>query len=219
MIKNIDDITLGDVIKLIDRKTGDHFKRWYNPFPVKWWFERREKLVREIYSRINEDKINGNDKEREERDEYLIRNKVLELDVSRHGIAIEMGFRPKALNILSWYKYKRKIKKPTPDAKVFIDKIHSITGIKIETDKDIIRVDKEIERRKDKLLELYPIKKDEPKGESISFRRLVAYTYAQTPQGYHDKVKLLDYLELRASIAEFNAAKAKNNAGDRTDSK
>jgi hypothetical protein len=214
MIKTIYDIILGDVFKLERKDDAKHLKKWYNPFPIKWWPEERERLTREIF-----DKINGEDSSdnlRHEKEKEIIRGKNLELKIARAGIAVNMSFLPRSISILNWAK--RKYKKHNSKLNKYLEAVKKITGYEIKTAEDVKRLDKEIERRYDKFIETFPEenpnnKTPEPQ-KKFTFGDKVARVYLQTPQSFNERTKLLHFLALERQLIEMNTKKPKEDARD-----
>jgi len=215
MIKTIYDIRLLNVFKLEEKKdSASHLKKWYNPFPIKWWAEEREKLTREIV-----DKINGGDSSdnlRHEKEKEIIRGKNLELKIARAGIAVNMSFIPRSISLLNWAN--RKYKKHNNRLDKYLESVKKLTGHEIKTAGDVKRLDKEIERRYDKFIEIFPEenpnnKTPEPQKE-YTFLDKVNRVYLQTPQQYSERVKLLYFLNLEKNLIEAHTKKPKEDAGD-----
>jgi len=166
MIHTIHTMTLSRFVE--KEQTGNEalLKRWYNPFPVRWFD------TTDFYQNFNNLFGNGNTIT-ESIDKYYLYNKIRILDTCYNMLAIGMkDYNQRALFGLI---FKRKVN-DSVDMKFYQEKVKAYTGIDVKDFDGLTRLKNELQRLIDKYKERFG--DGEPEVESdIEFMDIITNVF------------------------------------------
>lgn len=199
MIKTIHEITLKDILLLDETKRATHLLiyKWMPFFIVRG---RLEKLAQEIFQQLGNNTIEAI---QDEFEKLILYRKILLLEALHGAIVGELKLKTK---INTWRVSVKKDIIESKDLTKIIDDINSITGIRIETDEDLVKFEKHIEFKVDKFRELYPKKKQE---EKTDLGKIIYSVFNYMGESYNIDMRLMDFVKIK-EVAEDKAIKLKS---------
>lgn len=211
MIKKYHQITISDY-NLIEREgIITHLKMWYNIFPLKWFTKQIKKEFDTLVK-----KINGSLKSEDEESERLLwqiesLQKINHLN-NAYGAIYNWFLQSEANEVVMFYRktFNRFIKISTnKNIAKYIEKIKKLSGIEIKTGKDLNRLLKEIEFRKDKYNENYM--SEEHESTEAKKHYLMGYVigvYAKLNMSFNpDTLTVVNFLSARDEALKTPAKK------------
>jgi len=199
MIHTVDTIsvrTYGEVDRAGDLSL---LKRWFNPFPVKWFdldnFFDEYKSIFSIKSNLGDGVYR-----------LLAHNKILMLDRMLKTMSILM--RNQNERSLFAMMFKREPKEHEGNLKFYVKKVKELTGIEIKDGEGLKALQKEIERLSDKYIERFK-EKEEGKPVKTDFLDLVFGVCSIMQMQYIPEMKLSEFGRLKA-LADKKIQQAKS---------
>jgi len=188
MIHTIDTIsvrTYGEVDRAGDLSL---LKRWFNPFPVKWFdldsFFDQYKTIFSIQSNLSKDVYR-----------LLAHNKILMLDRMLKTMSLLM--RNQNERSLFAMVFKLEAKEHEGNLKFYVKKVKELTGIEIKDGEGLKALQKEIERLSDKYIERFK-SRDEGNQVKTDFLDLVFGVCSIMQMQYNPEMKLSEFGRLKA---------------------
>jgi hypothetical protein len=212
MIKEKYDITIRDYDKVERNGSISQLKRWYNIFPSFLFVNKIQSLLIGLKNEINNEQ---NDSENEDTLwKVSSLNTINALETCFFGLKrIEFQDLSNSLKPFyqkfTWRRLKI-IKSKCSDS--YINEIKAKTGITIESKKDLERLRKNIEFRKDKYNENFKIKESDNKDKRKYLIGIAIGVYSYLNQTLDpDKVKVMDFIEARKTAIEKATIKKEDN--------
>lgn len=209
MIHSIHTMTVGRYIKL--DKTGDDklLRRWFNPFPVKWFDDSIQRFFDDVREVFDADDASNSLYERGEQ-LYMV-NKILKMSILYDALyAIMVTHTQLKLMLLSLDKPAKKIE----NFEYFKQQVKELTGITIEKVSDLIRLKKEIDRTTDKFKERWP--DGDVSDEKTSFAEVALSVFSLMEMPYNERMTLYEYGALKnladKKVKHLEKLKAKRGA-------
>jgi hypothetical protein len=184
MIHTIYSISIRRYVELDETKNLDLLRKWYNPFPVKWFD------TESFFDEFNNIFGNSNNVEREAY-KIIAYNNVLMLDAMYKVVLLLMQSQNK-INMFSLL-FKRKFKNIKSNLEKYRAKIKHITRIDIFKEDGIKRLEKEIRKRKDKYLQEF--KKEEP--TPIDFMEFAYSVFSICEISFNPEMTLFEFAKLK----------------------
>ena len=197
MIHNIHTMDIRTYGQLDQTEDLSLLRRWYNPFPVKW-FDTDEFFLalRELF---------GEDTSRSISDEsykIISYNRILMLDRMLRTMSVLM--RNTNERSLFSLLFKRDVNNDTGNLDIYVQKVKDITGIEVKDGDDLKLLQKEIQRRLDKYKELTPDKPIEVKSD---FMDVVLAVFSIMEMAYTPDMKLSEFGRLKKLADKKNKPK------------
>lgn len=194
MIKRYWQIDLRDFD--IVEKTGNigHLKKAWNILPVSLFVNRIAKELDELKKRLNAE-TNEDLKFQELLWQTQSLVKINAIRANYLGIVNILDLQNK-LRALK----KNKLKSKTGNLKIYLENIESLTGIKVETLKDIDKIAEELEYRIDKYKELINRKEVDPNKVYLMAIALGVYSFLNQTLNPHTTV--LEFIEAKEMALE-----------------
>lgn len=162
-------------------------RRWYNPFPVKWF--NTDDFFAELRGAMGD----GNDFDIENEYYRMIAfNRIIMLDRMMRMMSLLMKNNNER-NLFALI-FKRKPKEYTGNLHVYIKKAKEITGIEIKDGEDLKKLQKEVQRQLDKFNENF---KEPPKQEKIDFTEIAMGVFSIMEMSYIADMKMSEFLKLK----------------------
>jgi len=162
-------------------------RKWYNPFPVKWF--NTDDFFADLRGAMGE----GNDLEIENEYYRMISyNKILMLDRMMRMMSLLM-INNNERNLFA-LTFRRKPKAYTGNLNIYIEKVKTITGITIKDGNDLKKLQKEVQRQLDKFNENF---KAPPKQEKVDFTEIAMGVFSIMEMSYISDMKLSEFLKLK----------------------
>jgi hypothetical protein len=213
MIKGKYNITIRDYDRVERNGEVYQLKRWYNILPTFLFVDRITSLLTELKNEINNES-NDSDIENENifwQTESL--NAINAIETCYYGLK-GIEFRDLSNSLKTFYQKftwrKLRIIKSRYSDK-YLSEINRIAGIKVTSNKDLERVRKNIEFRKDKYNENFSndTKSD---GKRVYLIGLAFGIYSYLNQTLDpDKAKVMDYVEARKTAIAKSTIKKEDN--------
>ena len=195
MIHTIYTMTLRQYGEMDETSNLNLLKRWYNPFPLKWFNTEPffEQFSDAFGSHVNLDKEVFN---------IIANNRIMMLDRMYKTMLRQMEFINMQTTIsLLFNTDARKIKS---GFNTYVKKVKDITGITIKDATDLAKLQKDIQRRVDKYRERNP---EKPKAEKVStFMKLTQQYFLQSPP-YQPNMTIAEFAKFKKEIDERNKSK------------
>jgi len=200
MIHTIYSLTVHTYLELSDTENYDLLKRWYNPFPVKWF--DTEKFFDEI-KRIFPNDSNG--KANDQKYQIIAYNKIKALDAMIQTTLLLM--KNSNDRTLFAIMLKKDPKTYEGNLQYYIDTIKQMTGIEVKDGDDLIKVQKETQRLIDKYQERYPKPKEGDKKQETSFADIVSGVLMTLGMQYSTSMSMYEFSNLRKRADKLNEPK------------
>lgn len=168
-------------------KTGDMnlLKRWFNPFPVKWFSGRLDKFQQSI-----SEVFQSSGKLYEEFEKLYMANKLLQISILYDALYNLMIMRAPIKAVLELTNTQTK----EDQLLYYIDQVKKLTGIEIKEMKDLLRLQSEFTRLTDKFSERFPV---EEKEEDQSFNRAALSVFSIMEMPYNPDMTLAEFADLQ----------------------
>jgi len=189
-------MTIGRYGQLDKTKDARLLRRWYNPFPVKWFHGRIDHFFEQVHEVIGAD--GGNELTEGIERAYMV-NRLLQLSVLYNAIysamvvkagiditLLMMGRKPGKVENLDYYK----------------EQVRDMTGIEIKEIGDIIKLRDEMTRLTDKFQERFNTTSTQESTEAPSFYRGVMAVFSLMEMTYTDRMTLAEFGELKTLADE-----------------
>ena len=192
MIHTIYTMTVGRYGKLDATGNANLLRRWYNPFPVKWF----KGQVDRFFDALRETFGDESESQRlyESGEKLYNVNKLLKLSILYDALSAILVMQGQVNMLLL------ALNRPPGRAEnyqFFVDEVKKLTGIEIKSVTDLGRLKDEITRLSDKFQELYPKVEAAQEDDKYSFTKNAISTFAVMEIGYNDQMTLYEFGELR----------------------
>jgi len=186
MIHSIYTMTLRRYAELDDTQNEDLLKRWFNPFPVRWF--NTQKFFESFNDTFGQTK-------RVAEDAYLLRayNTLLMLDKLYTIVSLLMDVENTNALLTILGGKPKSIKSNLP---YYIEKIKQYTRIDVTKEGGLKKLHKEILRKKDKYQEL--LNENKPKeANDFNFMDLVHGTFSAAGEQYNPSMTIYEFSKLK----------------------
>lgn len=188
MIHTIFTMTLRRYSELDETQNEDLLKRWFNPFPLKWFNTNK------FYTQFNETFGQSQDVAA---DAYLLRsfNTLLALEKLYNIVEVLMNQQ----NTVTVFSILGKSKPKTIKSNLhfYIDKIKQYTKIDVTQKGGMKKFAKEIERRTDKYKERLKAKEPTEVKSDFNFMDLVHATFSTSGEQYQPSMTIYEFSKLK----------------------
>jgi hypothetical protein len=183
-------MTIGRYGQLDKSQDARLLRRWYNPFPVKWYQKRIDRLFIEVKEILGSE---GDNELSEQVDRYYMINKMLQLSILYNALYSGMILKAGVdIALLLMNKDPKEAK----NLDYFREQVKELTGIEVKEIADIIKLRDEMTRMADKFQERF--RKEEPEtDEKPSFYRGVMAVFSLMEMSYNDRMTLAEFAELK----------------------
>jgi len=199
MIHTIHTMTLRRYGELDHTENLKLLKRWYNPFPVKWFnTEKFFQDVKEIFG-------NKSSNLRNETYRIISFNRIVILDRMLKTMTILMQDH----NTRNLFGYLYQIKVNTEsNLPFYIEQVKRITGIEVKDGKDLERLQKKVQFLLDKYNERYPPDKKQPEKVDMMDIFIGVFDIMETPM--NERMTLYEFGRLKERADKRLKAKEKH---------
>jgi len=190
MIHSIYTMTIGRYGQLDRTQDARLMRRWFNPFPVKWFKGRIDRFFESVRELFTDDGVNNQLQDEIERT-YMV-NKMLQLSILYDALyaclVLKAGID---ITLLLLNREPR----PVPNLEYYKQQVMELTGIEINDYADLLKLRAEMTRMSDKFAERFPSEKE--LEDKPSFYRAAIRVFAALDMGYNERMTLAEFAELK----------------------
>jgi hypothetical protein len=184
-------------------------RRWYNPFPVKWFGKSVNRFLSDYRELINSDVLNR--ELSKEKSRLLTYNKLLLFDMLYEALCVAFKDRAvkdvlKSLSKASGIKYAIEVND-------YVDEVKKYLNIEVKSVRDLSKVSKEIRRRWDKYRQVY-FQESTNDSQKISFAAFTMGIFVFLDMTFEGSMSLYQFGQLKQVAEKKMHELEKQNKGN-----